>query len=132
MSVRLPRMAILTLFHNPRCSKSRAALQLIQKEVEKHEDLGNPIELEVVEYLKNPPTETQLRNIAEFMGGDKGVKAMLRPDAPNAETVEDMIRLVQEDPSRLERPLAVDWNRGCAAIGRPPENILKIVKGITE
>ena len=113
----------VTIYHNPRCSKSRQTLALLRE---------RGIEPVVIEYLKSPPGERTLRNILRMLGmvprellrkGEKEYKA-LGLDNP-ALSAEDLIRVVIEHPILLERPIVVA--DGKAALGRPPENVLKIL-----
>ncbi len=111
----------LKIFHNPRCTKSRLTLSLLQ-------DRGlNP---EVVEYLQTPPTKAELSEIVKMLG--------LRPhdiarkkEASDADidlsSIKDseLISAMVENPIVIERPIVV--HNGKAAIGRPPENVLEIL-----
>jgi len=95
----------LTLWHNPRCSKSRQALKLL-------EEAGQTPLLRL--YLNEPPTFEELSDLLE--NKDQGLK-----DATEAELLTAMI----ENPILIERPIAVNQDR--AAIGRPPEDVLDII-----
>ncbi|GAB5593707.1 hypothetical protein Unana1_08607 [Umbelopsis nana] len=111
MSFRPPRTRpILSIFHNPACSKSRAALQALNA----HKD--PPYQVDIIDYLNEPPTPDQLRQVSNYLGT---VQGMLRPDAPKVDTVDQLIQLVKKDPSVLERPVVIDWNKGKAVLGRP-------------
>ena len=111
-------MAAITIYHNPRCSKSRAALDL----VERHGD-----ELEVIEYLETPPTAKQLESLLAKLGLEpeqlvrKGEDVYKKEYAgktlSRAEWIEAMVR----HPILIERPIVVAGDR--AVIGRPPENV---------
>jgi arsenate reductase len=112
------------LFHNPNCSKSRGALDIIsQKE----------LDVEVIEYLKDPPSEQELEQIcnklkikplqlirtADQLFSELGLAADdQRPDS-------EWFAIMHNNPSLIERPILV-YN-GQAAIGRPPEKILEII-----
>ncbi|MGE0385034.1 MAG: arsenate reductase (glutaredoxin) [Gammaproteobacteria bacterium] len=111
------------IYHNPRCSKSRAALQLLR-------DRG--IEPEVVEYLKTPPDAAALKSILTALGVPP--RALLRTGedayreaglADSALDDEAIIRAMVAHPVLIERPIVVNGAR--AAIGRPPERILDIL-----
>lgn len=109
----------LTLYHNPRCSKSREALKLLQ-------DAGhNP---KVVEYLKTPPSAAELKRVLGLLGlrprdilrakeaREAGIDAGLPDDA--------LIEAMVAHPAVIERPIAV--GDGKAAVGRPPERVLTV------
>lgn len=128
------RVPILSIFHNPACSKSRATLALLERAVPTPGDPTVPrFHLNVVEYTKQLPTSTQLRLAARYLGfRGEAVQAMLRPDAPKVHDVEEMIRVVEEDPTRLERPIVVDWEAARAVIGRPPERVEELIREMIE
>lgn len=113
-------MSTPTLFHNPNCSKSRAAKDLMS-------DRG--VDVEVVPYLKKPPTREQLEVIVAGLDGEpqelirtKDPKfTSLGLDPADYVTAEAVVDLLVEHPEVMERPiLLVD---GKAAIGRPIERI---------
>jgi len=110
-----------TIYHNPRCSKSRETLALLEKK---------GLKPRVVEYLKMPPNASELKNIARMLG--LSVREFVRTaDARDAgiDPMEldekDLIAAMVRNPAIIERPIVV--NNGKAAIGRPPENVLKIL-----
>ena len=116
-------MKHLKIYHNPRCSKSRKTLQIIR-------DHG--VEPEVVEYLKNPPTESELKKISTLLG--LGPKRFVRTNENDfkenglSENISDdgaMFRFMAKFPKIIERPIVVSDDR--AIIGRPPENVLKML-----
>lgn len=111
----------VTLYHNPRCSKSRAALSLLQE---------REIQPRVVEYLKTPPTEKELRDILTQLG--MSARQLLRSkEAKDAGIVVDtlseeaLIHAMCANPATLERPIIVT-EKG-ARVGRPPEVILEVL-----
>jgi len=118
-------MSTLTLYHNPRCSKSRRALELLTEK---------GVELDVVEYLENPPSRTVLENLvagadvepAEFVRtGDAAFKEAglsLSADANAAEVIE----LLCDHPAVMQRPVVAGGGR--VVIGRPPELVLDLVE----
>lgn len=113
----------VTIWHNPRCSKSRQTLQLL-------EDKG--IEPEQKLYLKEPPTEKELRDILSMLGISprdlmrKKQKEYKELGLDNAELSDDaLIRAMLENPVLIERPIVI--NNGKAAIGRPPEIVLSVL-----
>lgn len=121
MSFRPPRTRpILSIFHNPACSKSRAALQVLTD----HKD--PPYQVDIIDYLQDPPTSDQLRQVSSYLGT---VQGMLRPDAPKVSGIDQLVKLVKQDPSVLERPVVVDWDKGKAVLGRPTsEAVEQLVK----
>ncbi len=116
-------MTELTLYHNPRCSKSRAALQLLEER-----DL-QPV---VVHYLDTPPSAAQLREVLEKLGLPP--RQLLRSGedeyrelglANQALSDEQLIEAMAAHPRLIERPILIAGER--AVIGRPPENILELL-----
>ena len=116
-------MCEYTIYHNPRCSKSRETLKLLH---------DNGIEPEVVEYLDEPPTRTELRQIVRALGiparelirrKDKRFVELGDPDVRYSDSA--AVNLLAEHPQLIERPIVVRENR--AVIGRPPENILALL-----
>jgi len=113
----------ITIYHNPRCSKSRQTLDLIK---------SRGIDPHVIEYLKTPPSETLLRGIIQALGTEP--RGLLRKsesaykelglDDP-ALSDEDLIQAMLKHPVLIERPIVVHGNH--AAIGRPPESVLSIL-----
>jgi len=112
----------MRIFHNPRCSKSRQTLQLIRQ---------SQHEVEVIEYLQNPPTVEQLRTVIELLGLEasslvrKG-EAVFRELDVDLVTLSDdaVIELLVAHPILIQRPIVV--GNGKAVIGRPPENVLQL------
>ena len=112
----------VTIYHNPRCSKSRQTLALIQEK---------GIEPEIIEYLKSPPSEAELDQILSMLGiqpevllrkGEEEFKDyFMGKDLSRAE----IIRLMVQHPKVIERPIVI--NGGKAIIGRPPESVLDIL-----
>lgn len=116
-------MTELTLYHNPRCSKSRSALQLLEER-----DL-QPV---VVHYLDTPPSAAQLREVLEKLGLPP--RQLLRSGedeyrelglANQALSDEELIEAMAAHPRLIERPILIAGDR--AVIGRPPENILELL-----
>ena len=115
----------ITIYHNPRCSKSRKTLQLL-------EEAGvTPV---IVEYLKTPPdAATTLRN-AKLLG--MSVADLLRrgeeefrhaQDLPDLEDSATLAAWLERHPRVIERPIVVDEAGNRAVLGRPPENVLELV-----
>ncbi len=116
-------MSYLILFHNPSCSKSRAALELLEQH-------GKPFETHL--YLKTPPDRKALEQIIQSVGGDPA--RLVRDDAffqslgISRDALQDsevVISLLLEHPRLLERPIVLHGSRG--AIGRPLEDIQEIL-----
>ena len=113
-------MAKLTIYHNPRCTKSRQTLQLL------HE---NGIEPEVIEYLKQPPSKATLKKLVQQLGIDaidlirKSELKKLNLNLPTTKTA--AIELLFEYPVLMERPVVTNGTSAC--IGRPPENVLDLI-----
>ena len=111
------------IYHNPRCSKSRATLALLEE---------NGHAPAVVEYLKTPPTEDELRQVLAALGlGPRDVmrtgEAAYKDNNLADESLSDdqLIAAMVADPILIERPIVVSG--GKAKIGRPPEGVLDIL-----
>ena len=112
-----------TLYHNPRCSKSRATLELLN---------SRGVEPQIIEYLKSPPDAATLKKILSLLG--LGPRELMRQnetaykeaglDNPDLND-DDLINAMIEHPVLIERPIFLA--NGKAAIGRPPENVLIIL-----
>ncbi|WP_299886855.1 arsenate reductase (glutaredoxin) [uncultured Ruegeria sp.] len=113
---------MIEYWHNPRCSKSREGLALL-------EDQGAQIKLR--KYLEDAPSEDELRAAQTLLGvtaigmmrtGEKLFKELgLTKSSPE----QDLIRAMAENPILIERPLAIAGEK--AALGRPPENLLGLL-----
>lgn len=113
----------VTIYHNPRCSKSRQTLQLLQE---------RGIEPRIIEYLKTPPGKNELKQILELL--DLKPRDLMR----RKETVytelgldegsladEELIEAMVRNPVLIERPVVLA--NGKAVLGRPPEKVLEIL-----
>ena len=114
---------LVTIFHNPRCSKSRQTLSLIQEK---------NIDINIIEYLKTPPDISQLRQILKQLGYEprqlmrKSEQVYKDLDLGNEnKTAEDLIIAMTQNPILIERPIVLSGRK--AAIGRPPESVLHIL-----
>ena len=113
----------VTIYHNPRCSKSRQTLELLR---------GRGIEPLIVEYLKEPPDARRLDGILTRLDLEPR-DLMRKKEAPYRELGLDdpglsraaLIQAMAENPILIERPIVVTGNK--AAIGRPPEAVLDIL-----
>ncbi len=116
-------MSQITIYHNPRCSKSRQTLQLLQ-------DRG--VEPKVIEYLKTPPSVAELKTLVNQLGFVSARELMRSKEAVYAElnlaeqtAEEKLLSAMAEHPKLIERPIVVRDNRAC--LGRPPENVLELL-----
>ncbi|WP_301236824.1 arsenate reductase (glutaredoxin) [Pandoraea cepalis] len=112
---------MITVYHNPRCSKSREALALVE---------GSPAvggsDLQIIEYLKTPPTLADLKRLHNLLGVP--VREMIRSNeteyaelglADAAMTDDALLAVVAAHPKLLQRPIVVNGDK--AVIARPPE-----------
>jgi arsenate reductase (glutaredoxin) len=114
---------MVTIYHNPRCSKSRQTLQLLE---------ARDVKPKIVEYLKEPPSTAELRAILDRLGM-KPRDLLRQSEARYAElglkeralSDDALIELMVDNPILIERPIVVSGNK--AAIGRPPEKVLEIL-----
>ena len=113
----------LVIYHNPRCSKSRETLQLLEE---------NNMSPEIIEYLEEPPTAAELARIIALLG--IGARELLRTteqvykDAgldDDSLSDEEIIEMICEYPALMQRPIVVQGNR--AIIGRPPVRVLDLI-----
>jgi arsenate reductase len=115
-------MMVLKIFHNPKCSKSRECLSLVEKDGEK---------AEIIDYLKNPPSIKELKEVLK--------KLKLRPKdivrtkedvfkdlQLNLDNDTDVLAALAAHPILIERPIVVKDER--AAIGRPVENVKRLLE----
>ena len=117
-------MTKITILHNPRCSKSRETLSLLQQQ---------GIEPEVIEYLKTGLDEDQIRHIQTALNVSSLRDFMRRKEdrykelnLDNADVTEpQLLAALLDNPGLLERPIVI--NGGKAALGRPPEQVLEIL-----
>lgn len=114
---------MITIYHNPRCSKSRQTLALLE---------ARGLEPEVILYLDTPPDAATLKSLLKKLGigprdllrkGEEEYKAndLGNPDLDDRALIDAMVR----HPRLIERPIVVNGNR--AALGRPPEAVLDIL-----
>lgn len=113
----------ITIYHNPRCAKSRETLALLEEK---------GIKPNIVEYLKTPPTAAELKRIVKKLGLKP--RDILRQSEPlycelglrDAELGDDaLIEMMVKNPILIERPIVVHGDR--AALGRPPARVLGIL-----
>jgi arsenate reductase len=112
----------VTIYHNPRCSKSRGTLALLRE---------NGVEPVIIEYLQAPPTRAELRAILEKLRMKPGQlvrtgeEAFKRKYAGRSLSDEQWLDALVTDPILIERPIVVKGDR--AVLGRPPENVLELL-----
>lgn len=111
----------VTIYHNPRCSKSRTTLALLQE---------NNVQPVIVEYLNTPPSGAELKNIIGLLGMTP--RDLLRAKEAKEAGLDDpslsddaLIAAMVANPIVIERPIVVSG--GKAKIGRPPEGVLEIL-----
>lgn len=118
---------MITIYHNPRCSKSRETLALVQAHADESQ-----LDLQVIDYQKTPLNFAELQSLLTILDtGD--VQAMLRNNEPeyaslklaNADTA-TALSAIATHPHLLQRPIVTYQNK--AAIGRPPEHVLTLFK----
>lgn len=116
-------MKQVTIYHNPKCSKSRETLALLE---------AKGIAPRVVEYLKTPPSAAELTRILELLGLEP--RALMRKQEPeyralglddDKRTRAQLIETMVQNPRLIERPIVLVNDK--AAIGRPPANVLAIL-----
>lgn len=113
---------MLTIYHNPRCRKSRETLKLI-------EESGNMVQ--VVEYLKMPPSKDELRHILELLNMEpeqlvrKGEAVYKENFKGKSMSSDEWLEALVKYPKLIERPIVVSENS--AILGRPPENVRSLL-----
>jgi len=114
----------LTIWHNPRCSKSRQTLELLR---------SKSVEPAIREYLKDPPSRAEVEKLIDLVGGnphdlirdgEAEFKALGKKKADLGTA--DIAKAIAAHPILLQRPIVVAGSR--AAIGRPPEAVLSLLK----
>jgi arsenate reductase (glutaredoxin) len=119
----MPKAAACTLYHNPRCSKSRATLDLLRE---------HGVEPTVVEYLRTPPSARELKSILSKLKLSpaallrRGEEAYAAKIAGRKLTEGEIVATMVENPVLIERPIVVMGTK--AVIGRPPENVLQLLE----
>ena len=114
----------VTIWHNPRCGKSRQTLELLK---------SKGIDPAIREYLKEPPSKAEVEKLIDLVGGD--AKELIRDGEPEFKKLgkkkgdlskADIAKAIAQHPILLQRPVVVAGKR--AAIGRPPEAVLPLLK----
>jgi arsenate reductase (glutaredoxin) len=112
----------LTIYHNVRCSKSRDVCTLLEKK---------KVKTTVIEYLKTPPTQKQLKELLKMLG--MKASELVRKNEPLFKekyegkklTEAQWLKALAENPILIERPIIVKGDK--AVIGRPPEKVLELL-----
>lgn len=114
---------MVTIYHNPRCAKSRQTLALLEQ---------RGIKPKVIEYLETPPSATELKHLLKLLEMPARELLRTKEDEYRQGKLDDLslsdseiINAMVKHPRLIERPIVVVGNK--AAIGRPPENVLKIL-----
>ena len=111
----------MKIYHNPRCSKSRQTLSIIQEK---------GVEVEIVEYLKYPPSNNELKEVLNKLGMKpeqilrKGEAIYKEKYKGNSFTDDEWIEIMTSNPILIERPIVVRGDN--AVMGRPPENVIDL------
>jgi len=117
-------MSNIQIWHNPRCSKSRNGLALLEEK---------GVDAEVVKYLDTPHTHKEIKDLLKMLG--MNARDLMRTkesiykelDLKNENDEEKLILAMVENPKLIERPIVI--KDGKAVIGRPIENITKLIEG---
>ena len=112
-----------TIYHNPKCSKCRATLEIFN---------SKGVEPKIIDYLKNPPTKDKLKEIinklkirpSELVRFKEGKAIEMGIFAEDNLTHDQWLNIMTENPVLIERPIVIS-EKG-AVIGRPPENVLAL------
>ena len=116
-------MHTIKIYHNPRCSKSRATLRLLKE---------NDVTPEIVHYLESPPTSDELKDLLQKLG--MGIRELIRTSEPeycelglNDMSLGEPIvfDIICKHPKLMQRPIVIKDDQ--AIIGRPPENVLALL-----
>jgi arsenate reductase len=116
-------MSQISIFHNPRCSKSRGALELLEE---------RGIQPQIIRYLETPPSVTELKALLGKLG--IGARDLLRTGEDEYKELdlanpalgdEQLIAAMASHPKLIERPIVIAGDK--AVIGRPPEKVLEIL-----
>ena len=113
----------MKIYHNPRCRKSREGLHLLE---------GSHLDFEIIDYLKNPPSEKELYDILTMLGFKpiqlvRKNESIWKENYKNRELTDDeIVKAMCDNPKLIERPVVIKGNK--AVLGRPPDNILVLLK----
>jgi len=112
------------IYHNPRCSKSRATLDLLKEK---------GLSIKIINYLENPPSREELKVVLkrldkrpqELIRFKEAVAKELKLSNKDVRDFDEWVGLMVDNPVLIERPIVVIGDK--AAIGRPPEKVLSII-----
>jgi arsenate reductase len=112
----------VTIWHNPQCSKSRAAMEILKE---------NKLQSDIVKYLKDTPSTTEIKNVLNMLG--LSARELMRTkediykelDLANENDEEKLIEAMAKNPKLIERPIIIKGNK--AIIGRPTERIAEFL-----
>lgn len=116
-------MSSIKIYHNPRCSKSRKTLEIIE---------SKGFEPEIIKYLERPPSVSEIKAVLNLL--DMNPRDLMRKNEADykdnqfnndALSDEQLIEMMHKFPKVIERPIVL--NKGKAVIGRPPESVLDII-----
>ena len=113
---------MIKIYHNPRCSKSREGVKLLEE---------SGVDFEIIKYLDNPIEKEEIESLLQLLGisAEKLVRKnekIWKENFKGKELTEDeIITAMQENPKLIERPIVVKGNK--AVIGRPSENINELI-----
>lgn len=111
----------MKIYHNPRCSKSRQTLELIQQAGQ---------QIEIIDYLNQPPSEKELTTIIKLLGINAEDLVRKNEDVYKEKfkgkkiTQQEWVKILIEHPKLIERPIVIKGDT--AIIGRPPEKVLEL------
>ncbi len=111
----------MKIYHNPRCSKSRQTLELIQQAGQ---------QIEIIDYLNQPPSEKELTTIIKLLGINAEDLVRKNEDLYKEKfkgkkiTQQEWVKILIEHPKLIERPIVIKGDK--AIIGRPPEKVLEL------
>ncbi len=112
----------MKIYHNPRCSKSRQGLAILN---------DANVEFEIIQYLKTPPSEKEIKDILSKLNMEpialvRKNEAIWKENYKGKElSDEEIIKAMAENPKLIERPIVIHNDK--AVLGRPPENISTIL-----
>lgn len=125
-------MPKLTIFHNPTCTKSKRSVACLESN-----KTDTNYDLDIIQYQVDTPSNETLRILSEYLGltkkplDEEPWNYLLRPEAQGkAKSFEEAFAIIQQDPSMLERPFVIDWDRKLAVLGRP--DISRVEKLVSE
>ena len=116
-------MSKTQIYHNPRCSKSRQTLQILNEQ---------GVETDIVEYLKQPPDFKTLQQLLSMLGigprdlmrTNEDIYKQLHLDRSDLSD-DELVQAMVDNPKLIERPIVI--RAGKAIIGRPPEKVLELL-----